>query len=213
MVELHMSAGGRIRGIVRDQSGGPLRGVVVQTRVNGLMENAIGIMLGSMIPKKITEMSVQTDAEGRYRFDVMAQGAYQLQFTHPDFCHEVRNDVIVEQGTTTEAPLVALIRGTLVTGTTMVDGVATGQIKVSILVAPSEPGNATPGGFAAEAVSDNLGQYVISKRLPPGTYQIRATRNSDNPFRSFADYQKTQRSFSVGLGQTQVAVDINVPSR
>jgi protocatechuate 3,4-dioxygenase beta subunit len=212
-LELHLSMGGTILGVVRDRNGRPVRGVAVQTQVDGMVENAFLSMLGPMIPKKITEMSVQTDGEGRFRFNVMAKGTYQLKFTHPEFCDEVQKGLTVEEGTTTDVPPVTLVAGTLITGTTLVDGVATGQIKVSIQIQPPEQGNLGPGAFHADAVSDSLGQFVISRRLPPGAYHIQATRQPENPFAMIADYEKTRRTFTVGLGQVQLRLDINVPSR
>ena len=212
-LELRLSMGGTILGVVRDRNGMPVRGVAVQTQVNGMVENPFLSMLGPLIPRKITEMSVRTDAEGRFRFNVMAKGTYQLKFTHPDFCDEVQKDLNVAEGTTTDVPPVTLVAGTLITGTTLVDGVATGQIKVSIQVQPPELGNLGPGAFHADAVSDSLGQFVIARRLPPGAYHIQATRQPENPFAMIADYEKTRRTFTVGLGQAQLRLDINVPSR
>ena len=40
---------------------------------------------------------------------------------------------------------------------------------------------------------DSRGQYLIPKRLPPGTYQIQASRQATGRFGAIADHEKTRR--------------------
>lgn len=215
-VEVYMSAGGSITGTVTDDLAQPLSGVTVQTQTNGTIENPFLTMLGQMVPKKITEIAAQTDAQGRYRFDVLAEGIYQLKFTHPSYCEEVVKDLGLEEGQITQAPSMAMVRGTLIIGTTTVDGVPAGQVKVLVQVRPDpagQPGNPSAAVFNAETVSDSQGHYSIPRRLPPGNYQVQATRQPENPFGIIIDYEKTRRTFTVLAGQLQMRVDVNVPSR
>ena len=109
-----------------------------------------------------------------------------------------------------------MIQGTLIIGTTTVDGVPAGQVKVLVQVRPEpagQPGNPSVAAFNAESVSDSQGRYTIPRRLPPGNYQVQATRQPENPFGIIIDYEKTRRTFTVLAGQPQMRVDVNVPSR
>ena len=79
-------------------------------------------------------------------------------------------DLTLTEGQATNAPPVRLIPGCVVGGLTTVDGVPTGQVKVSVQLAQQRPG---AGMFIAEAVSNSRGEYVLTKRVPPGTYEMR----------------------------------------
>ena len=211
-LEVPMSLGGTISGTVVDASGRPAGGVVVQTQANGFNENGFGKLIFDMIPVKITEAVVRTDDQGRYRFAVMAKGTYQLKLTHPDLCALLVRDLVLAEGQTTEAPVVTMLQGARLTGTTMVNGLAAGQVKVLIQQRPSTPGAVGVGAFSAEAVSDSQGQFEIPRRLPPGTYQIQATRQPENPFMIFGDYEKTRQTFIVPQGHSEMRMNVNVPT-
>ena len=68
--------------------------------------------------------------------------------------------------------------------------------------------------FSCDAITDNNGQFVLSKRVPPGRYQVMAARqNQQNPLLAIADFHKTKQEFTLGAGQQQYHIDINISSQ
>jgi protocatechuate 3,4-dioxygenase beta subunit len=213
LVEVRLNEGGGIDGTVVDEQGRPLAGVTVRTLPNDFDENPFTKMFKDMIPFTITQTTVQTNANGEYSFRLLNSGTYQLKFIHPEhYDVSLRNNEVVA-GVPLKVKQLVMQRGTQVSGVVRVDGVPAAQTKVTVtaLPDPSQPGAAL---LSAESISDEQGNFVLPKRMPPGNYTVMAARQTlANPILQIADFHKTRQEFTLVPGQQTFHVQINIPSQ
>ncbi len=207
---VRLDEGGVLEGVVTQPDGSPIQGVAVSTISNEFDPNPFTDIFGAMIPVKITRKSVQTDAKGRFRIDLLNSGSYQLKFQHPEFIETFRKDNVVASGQTTTVTPVVLAPGTIISGSVTVAGAPAGQIKVTIstkmdqapAAAPLTPGKG-PSAFFAEAFTDAQGKFQLTKKVPPGIYEMTASRqvHPDGPFGSLIDVMKSKTQVEVFAAQ------------
>ncbi|MHC5065386.1 MAG: MSCRAMM family protein [Planctomycetota bacterium] len=203
LLEVYMQQGGSIEGVVVAADGSPLGGAQVTTMMNSMDENPLLKLFGSLVQHRITKRSIKTDSAGRFRMDQLTPGTYQLKFSHRDNYDLFLKDNAVQEGTVTKMNQVVMNPGTRVWGYVYVEGKASAQVKVTVSRIP-ESGAGTAPPFMAEAISDPSGRYEINRRLPPGRYQARAARQTlANPLLQIADFQKTQREFTITASEDQ----------
>ncbi len=204
-VDVHMTEGGALEGAVVDATGKPVADAAVSTLPNHFDDTPFTEMFGELIPYEITKATATTDASGRYRFAMLRADTYQLKFTHPECVHVFRKGNLVEGGKTAKVPPVTMVPGTLVAGQVLVNGVAA-VLKVLISSAPD------PALFRCETISDNDGRFAMSRRLPPGRYQIIAVRPArPGDLEVFPDFARNRREFTIEPGEHErhlvVAID------
>jgi len=184
------------------------------------MDTEFGQLFRQFMPEKITKSSAKTDAQGNYKLPLLAFGDYMIRVAHPDFCEGSAMNVKLEQEGTVEVPQMTLMRGTLVEGVATVGGVPTGQVKVTI----GPPTGAQPEldaegkpkmAFMANAVSASDGTFRFTKRVPPGTYQIHASKaaGDNNPFVTLLQMKQTARPLTVLPGQEKILQNFDVPAQ
>ena len=215
LLEVRLNEGGIIEGIVQDSRGQPLPGVIVKTLPNHLDDNPFTTIFGGMIPYRVTRTEVKTDKKGFYRVKMLNDGKYQLRYIHPEHYQvSVKNQMVVAGQTTTAKPM-RLQRGTVVSGEVRVDGKLAGQVKVTI-TAMNPPGAkfSSPTLFSCDAITGNKGGFTMSKRVPPGRYQVMAGRQTlPNPLLVIADFNKTKKEISLAQGQEKYFLPINIASQ
>jgi protocatechuate 3,4-dioxygenase beta subunit len=227
-----------VRGRIVDEAGSPVAGATITTQTDGAIEdNPVWRMLSRMAPDKITRASTQTGSDGTFELHRLAFGAYQLQVTHPEFCEAVLRNLQLTTATETTLAPRRLLRGAVVQGTALLDGKPQAQIHVvlSSQVTPSSPvtlANPTvssspvtwstpaPGAQSAEgtplrieAITNNDGRYVLPRRVPPGTYELRAgLQVGTNPHRNiFEELRQMQASLlTVTIAPGQQIVERNL---
>jgi len=222
VVEATLTLGGTIVGRVVDDRGSPVAGAAVSTDFNGgfAMETEFGQLFRQFMPEKITKASAKSDAQGNYKLPLLAFGDYMIRVSHPDFCEGSAMNVKLEQEGVVEVPQLTLVRGTLVEGVATVAGVPTGQVKVTI----GPPTGAQPEldaegkpkmAFMANAVSASDGTFRFAKRVPPGTYQIHASKaaGDNNPFVTLLQMKQTARPLTVLPGQEKILQNFDVPAQ
>lgn len=214
-IEIVVSGGHRLRGQVLDSRGAPVQGAVVTTQPAGTMPDSpmLRIMQG-WTPKRITERSHRTDANGLFVLDRLALTTYQLQIEHPDACRTLVRKIDCNQPGERTLPPITLASGSLIEGLSTAEGRIMGQMKV-ILTTPST----TPADTAIrlETVTDGEGRYRFARRIPPGSYELRtAIVGSSNPdseiFNQLLQLKRSSKTFVVPSGQDVVQVDMNLPS-
>jgi hypothetical protein len=218
-VEVTLTPGATVRGRIVDESGSPVAGATVTTQTNGAVEdNPVWRMLSRMAPDKITKTSTQTGNDGTFELSRLAFGAYQLQVTHPEFCETIMRDVQLPTATETALAPWRLLRGAVVQGTATLNGKPQAQIHV-VLSTPATGAPAASGGDGAvlriEAVTNNDGRYVLPRRVPVGTYELRAGMQvGTNPHRNiFEELKQMQRSLltvTISPGQQIVERDFHI---
>jgi hypothetical protein len=227
-----LTLGGAITGRVLDDQGRPVADAAVSTDMNaGLAaDTQIFEIFQSMIPEKHSKSSTRTGADGRFRLPKLAFADYMLRVAHPNFCEGKRIDLKIEtEGANIDVGDIALERGTLVEGMTMVAGMPTGQIKVS-LSTPVAAGDALPVAgqpasaaqqqaaakalFSANVVSNGDGTFKMLKRVPPGRYKVTASRaTTGNPFDALLDMRETEREITIVSGADKFALEFNLSKR
>jgi 5-hydroxyisourate hydrolase-like protein (transthyretin family) len=211
IVDMHLNEGGVIEGLVTS-AGKPLAEVQVQTLPNHHMDNPFFAMLGGLVPNKITTTSTKTDAEGRYRLNMLAPGEYQVKFVHPEYYEVTLRSQMVATGETTRLQDVVLNAGTVISGLARVGGKPAAQVKVTVNTAPDPTQTDINSMFHCETITGNDGQFTLPKRIPPGRYQVMAARqNLGNPLLQIADYAKTKQEIVLAQGQTKFTLNIQIP--
>lgn len=213
MITVMLNEGGVIAGQVVAPGGQPLAGANVETRPNDLDDNPFTVMFAGMIPTKVTRTQVQTDPEGRFEIKLLNPGRYQLKVTHPEYVEVYKKDNDVVVGQTLNLPPIVMAPGCILSGVVRVDGQASAQVKVTVS-SKTDP-NAPPprvSGFQCEAYTDNEGRYVMTKRLPPGLYEVMAAQqNLANPLLQIVQFQRSKQEVSVGA-QPSFVMDFNLES-
>lgn len=206
-VTVRLDEGGSLAGVVTDEKGAPIAGATVSTRPDKWISNPFVEMFA--ISYKITKQDTKTDGQGRFQFDLLHPGAYQLEFEHHAYCKAVRNGSNVAVGEVTTLPNVELTKGCLVSGIARYDGKAMGQIQVHVnAVADQE----NPMPTNCKAVTDNAGAFLIEKRLPPGRYEVMAAAPTPGgPLLGLLLMQKSKKTFSIAAGQEHFELSIDLP--
>jgi hypothetical protein len=203
LVEVQMQQGGSILGKIVDGSGRGLGGAVITTLPNQYMENPITKMFDSLIQTTITRTSTKSKGGGNFQIDALAPGTYQLKIAHANHVTLYLKDMELLPDQKLRLQPITLADGTKVTGTAMVNGQPTAQIKVEI-TSRGPDGGPSPTPFSASAISDVNGFFSIPQRLPPGNYQALAARETlENVFMKFTDQEQTRTEFTIAPGQTE----------
>lgn len=220
-----LTLGGSITGTVVDDSGKPVAGATVTTDLNGGIAADSGIfeVFRNMMPEKHSKASTKTDRQGRFRMNKLAYADYMVRVAHPDFCEGSAINIKIEtEGQVFDTGVIQMSKGAIVEGVTSVEGVPTGQIKVSVSMAMTEglpaadPTAIRPSKafFNASVISDGDGTFRLLKRVPPGSYKIVASRQSaDNPFSTLIDMKQTEQQLVVAPGQDRLQFSFNLPKR
>jgi len=207
-VTVRLNEGGVIEGVLVNGAGQPIVGATVSTRPNKLIDNPLVEMF--QVPYRITKKQAKTNAKGVFKINLLNDGLYQLRYEHDDYCTLTTNDTQVITGQTADAGQVRMVQGVLLTGIVRVNGVPQGQVKVSVSAAGNDQG-ATPNQFSCDAITDNQGRYILSKRLPPGSYEAYAAQQiQNNPFLMIVQMQKSKKPFRVTGNQRSQILDLNL---
>ena len=68
--------------------------------------------------------------------------------------------------------------------------------------------------FSTKSLTNGDGQFVMLKRVPPGTYKVTAARHSvDNPFIALMDMKKSGQELIIAPGQDLATINFNLSSR
>lgn len=214
-IDVMVTAGCLLRGVVHDSSGAPLADAIVTTQSAGTMPDSpvLRVMQG-WVPKRISERSVHTNAAGAFQMQHLALATYQLQIEHPDACRTfVRNLDLSQPGERNLAPI-RMDHGTVTTGRVTLAGRVAGQMKVILTTETTAPADKS---LRLETVTDGEGHYRFDRRIPPGSYVLRAavvgsTTPDSEIFQQLLQLRQSATTFTVPTGQDVVQVDLNVPS-
>ena len=209
-VTVRLGEGGVLAGVVLDERGNPLPGVAIQTLPNQFVDNIFIRMLGAQIPHRITKTKVVTNEQGEFRIPLLNDGKYQLQFTYRDYTNLFTKGHEVWTGQTSALGTIRMVRGALVDGIARLNGVARGQIKITVTRVASTNAEESPP-FTCETVSGNNGHFVLPKQLPPGKYQVRGADLLADVFTQMIQFQKSLVKFGIGKGQIRHQLQVRIP--
>ncbi len=215
-----LSRGASVRGRVLDEVGRPLAGATVSTQAAGATpDNPLWRMLASATPAKITVRTTTTAADGSFVLAGLALGAYDLVVEHPDACRTLVRNLEWFESTDVDLPAVQLPRGAVVRGRATLGGKIAPQLKVLLTSAASAPEpSPAPAPVRLEAATDATGLYVMPRRIPPGTYELRglAVAGADpqgQPIHQLLQMQRSARPCVVPPGVGEVVVDLDIPQQ
>lgn len=218
-VEVRLTQGGIVSGQVVDPTGRPLPGVTVTTEVAGASDNnPLARILSGITPERITRTTTTTDAQGAFRLERLAHGAYQLRLSHPDHCEAMHGGITVSDPREQLLPAVTLSRGALVQGRALLDGIPSAQVRVTIAPVDGPDASAPAASLLRlETVSTANGTFAFDKRLPPGTYELRAGQLAGNDgqsdvFRVLRQLRASATRITVRPGEEAAATDVNIPT-
>lgn len=218
-VEVRLTQGGIVSGLVVDPTGRPLQGVTVTTEVAGASDNnPLARILSGITPERITRATSTTDAQGGFRLERLAYGAYQLRLSHAGHCDAIHGGITVADTREQPLPAITLRRGTIVQGRALLHGVPSAQVRVKI--APVDgPDAQSPDAslLRLETVSTADGTFAFAHRLPPGTYELRAGQLAGNDgqsdvFRVLMQLRASSTRITVRPGDETVATDVLIPT-
>lgn len=206
-VTVKLNEGGIIAGIVVDTAGKPVPNVQIKTMPNGMVENPFTRMF--QVAYTITNQTTKSGPDGKFRFNQLYSGKYQLKFDHAEFCSLVLPDIGVQVGETSDLAQVSISRGCMVSGIAYVGNKAEGQVRVNVS-SIQDPKNPTPA-FSCEAITDNEGKFLLPKRLPAGDYNVMAAQNIQaNPLIMMVQFNKSKKKFTISEGVETHSLDIRL---
>jgi hypothetical protein len=214
-VAVTMAPGATLRGQVVDETGAPLAGAVVATMVEGLAADHPLFQMLVAVPTRITLASTKTAADGAFALPNLAPGAYQLQIEHPEACRTMVPGIRLGADALTLPPTVLPI-GAAIRGRATVAGTAKGQIKV-VLTTPAAARGAAES-LRIETIAAADGRFLLPRRVPVGSYELRATvvgaaAPEEQFFQQLLQLQQSATTLTVLPGQRLVEHDIDLPER
>jgi hypothetical protein len=215
-VVVTMTTGASLRGRVVDETGAPLAGAAVRTEAAGNQpDHPLFRLLAGALPGKITAARTTTGTDGSFALSLLALADYQLVVEHDAACRGIVSDLHLDAPGERTLPPITLVTGALVSGRATVDGRIAGQIKV-VLTTPPALANAKDA-LRLETVTDAAGAWRMPRRVPPGTYELRAavvgtTEPEAQIFRQLLQLQQSNKTVVVPPGQRQVESDIDLLS-
>jgi hypothetical protein len=110
-------------------------------------------------------------------------------------------------------PPIHVVRGAVVSGRATVGGRRAGQIKVVLMEADAGRQGLTT---RLETVTDAEGGFRLPRRVPPGTYELRAAvvgaaEPDSQILRQLLQLQRSSTTVVVPAGQAVVERDIDIP--
>ncbi|MFT4513119.1 MAG: protocatechuate 3,4-dioxygenase beta subunit [Planctomycetota bacterium] len=214
-IQVTVTTGCTLRGRVLDDRGAPIVGATVTTQTPGTMPDSPMLrMMDRWVPKRISERIRETDGNGYFQFERIALTTYQLQIEHPEACRTfVRKIDCKQPGELTLSPI-TMSHGSAITGFARADGRIAGQMKVVLTTPQTAPADKS---LRLETVTDGEGRYRFTRRIPPGSYELRAavvgTTSPDSEiFQQLLQLKRSSTTFIVSPGQDVVERDVNVPS-
>ena len=214
-LEVTVTNGCNLRGQVLDSQGAPLAGATVTTQSPGTMPDSPMLrMMDRWVPKRITQQTQTTDNNGYFRFERMALSTYQLQIDHPQACRTFVRSIDGKQPSNIALGSTRMRHGSLITGIATSQGRIAGQIKVVLTTPPAIPADKS---IRLETVTDGEGRYLFTRRIPPGSYELRAAvvgaASPDSEiFQQLLQLKRSSTIFTVPTGQDVVEHNLNVPA-
>ncbi|MEC8252131.1 MAG: carboxypeptidase-like regulatory domain-containing protein [Planctomycetota bacterium] len=215
-VEVIVTRGATLRGRVLDAEGQPLSEAVVTTIAPSEIQAHAGFRaLQRAAPHRVTRRSVNTGPDGRFAIEGLALGAYALRVDHPDTCREKVLGIECNHPYGQQLPDIQMRTGALVRGTATVANGATPPIQIVLTTTPATPPERS---IRLETVTDGEGCYRFDRRIPPGSYVLRAAAlGSSAPdaeiFRQMLQFQKSTTTLLIPEGQRTVERDLALPAK
>ncbi|MBL8732935.1 MAG: carboxypeptidase regulatory-like domain-containing protein [Planctomycetes bacterium] len=216
VVEVTMQIGGTLRGIVLDELGAPLVSATVATLPAGAdPDNPLFKMVAGSLADRITTLQVTTGSDGAFVLPQLAHGDYQLSLDHDHACRTLVRGIRIDQDGAQDLGTLRLPIGAEVTGHATLGGRVAGQMKVVL----SSPATAAPDhpNLRLETITDANGVFRLPRRVPPGTYELRAAVAGDGEpdaqiFHQLLQLQRSMTTVVVLPGDRRVERDIDLPN-
>ena len=167
----------------------------------------------------LSEGTVRTDANGRFRFRTIALGEYTVGVQHPDFCPAIGPPFTLG-AEPIEIPKLELAVGTAVHGTVTLDGRPAPEIQIRLAAGTTAPGLQRDGKIRRiaqhwTAISDEDGKFTFPTRVPAGDYTIsgRELNTEGNPFQLLLQIKESQVAFTIEPGTARSRHDLVITSK
>ncbi len=216
VVEIVLTVGGTLHGVVVDEAGQPLAGASITTMTDGaLPDSPLQQMLAGTMPERITSVRTATRADGSFTLRALALADYQLLAEHPEGCRTIVRAIRIPTATEQQLPPIRLPRGAQVQGRITRGGAAiVGQAKVVLSTATAD---SSRDALRIEATTGPDGSYSLPRRVPPGNYELRAavlgtTEPEAQIFQQLLQLQRSSTTVSIAPGQTLVQRDLDLPT-
>lgn len=211
-VDIRMSKGATVCGVVLASDGLPAGGALVQVHENNFLDSAINQIFKSLGPDDTRERSTKASSDGHFCFSNIPAGIYQVAASFEGSAPLALNDVtVVDDSQGTNAPLqLKLPPGAVISGRALSSRQRPlAYCKVQISQKDS--------GFMLMDTTDAAGEFSF-KNLRSGQYQITVTpaRDDDDkpmhPFITLVNAQKSRQDVYVSEGQVVDGILIQLPA-
>lgn len=218
-IDVPLTAGAELRGVVVGEDGQPLAGATVRTQADGAVpDNPLWRMLRQNAPDDFTEAAATTGADGGFALTHLAFADYQLEITHADACRAFVGGLALRQVERRDLGTVRLATGALVFGRATVGGSVRGQVRL-VLATAVDAGPPPPNPVDTvllETVTDSTGAFRFPRRVPAGSYELRAAAldagNADaQALQRILQLQQNAQRLVVAPGQRQLEHHLDLP--
>lgn len=166
----------------------------------------------------LSDGTVRTDANGRFRFRAIALGTYTVGVQHRDFCPAIGPPFTLG-AEPIEIPALELEVGTAVHGTVTLDGRPASEIRIRLAAGAAAPGLQPDGKIRRvaqtwTAISGDDGKFTFPTRVPAGDYTISCSElnTEGNPFQILLQLKESQVTFTIEPGTARSSQDLAITS-
>jgi hypothetical protein len=208
-VFVKLDQGGTLAGFVRG-GGRLLAGASVVTRPDGNVERSEAMRRLGESPTNLTAARARSGEDGRFVLQRLFPGRYFLLVGHADWCEQVAGPFDVQVGEVKQVPDLELQAGCLLSGTVRLDGALAPGIKVVVTAVPGSGGGRTSVAGATRMG----GRFAMTRRLPPGAYQVVAGRpQGTDPGAPLAEAPRAVKEVLIREGMAETTIELEIRSR
>ncbi len=214
-VPILMTRGGTLRGIVRTADGKPAGGAVVSLNENEYFDSPLTQIFQSIAPDDTRMRKVKAGPDGRFAFERIPPGVYQVAVKYADSAPLSLNGVWVVDDTQGENKPLELVmpRGAVIAGRAL----SASRLPMAFCKVQITRKDHDDMSFMDVGTTDAAGAFAFHN-LREGTYQITVTPERDDqdkplhPFIKLVHAQKSMQQVFVGEGQVLDGVLIALPA-
>ncbi|MFK7741449.1 MAG: carboxypeptidase regulatory-like domain-containing protein [Planctomycetota bacterium] len=210
-LRIDLDEGITLTGSVTDEAGKPIANAIVSCGPPMPSRQPTGFLkkiaeLQKQAVTLATQRRVVTDDKGAFELKRLTPTKYRIDVQHSRYCASVRRSVAVSAG---NAPTVDFIlqRGTIVHGTVRLGGIP--QADYSVLIRQTDA--AAKNAVVGQALTNELGVYEMTNRLPAGEYEITVSKKSGgNPFQQLVQMAENDAPLTIPASKDRMERSLDV---
>jgi uncharacterized GH25 family protein len=186
-VQIVMTKGGTLRGMIRTADGKPAAGAAMSLNENNFQDMPFTQLFRSIAPDDTREVKVKAGSDGRFKFERITPGTYQVAGSFEGAAPIVLNDVVIADDSQGENKPLDLVfpRGAVIAGRAL----GATRLPLAFCKVQISRKDEENIGFMDVGTTDAAGAFAF-RNLREGTYEITVTPERDEQDRPLHPFLK-----------------------